>query len=114
MAHTILLVDDERDLVALWREYLAARGHDAHVAPTVRAAAAALLALRPTIVIVDFQLPDGTANDVLAALPAPKPHVIVCSGRGDDLPTQLLARVDQVLGKPFRLDQLDDAIRRAG
>jgi DNA-binding response OmpR family regulator len=115
MNATILLVDDERDLVDLWREYLAAQGHLALVAHDVRAAAATLQRVSPDVVVVDFQLPDGSAADVISALRAcgHAAPVILCSGRGDDLPMSLLGGGHLILGKPFRLDQLDEAIRQA-
>ena len=113
MVATILLVDDERDLVDLWKEYLQARGHHAVVAHNVRTAREVLADVRTDIILVDFQLPDGSAIDVLAGLGVDPAKVILCSGRGDNLPPDLLAKGHHVLGKPFRLDQLDAAIAAA-
>jgi len=108
----ILLVEDDQDLAALWREYLISKGLPTEVRHTVAEARKAISELELDLLIVDYTLPDGTAEDVLAAVRASgtAAKVILCSGHGYDLPDAVLDQV-YVLAKPFRLDALEAAIR---
>lgn len=110
---SILLIEDDRDLALLWREYLEAKGHPTRLAHSVADATEALTGNMPALLIVDYTLPDGTALDILThvdALDAVRPHVVVCSGHGHDLPGKVLASGAYILAKPFRLDQLSATV----
>ena len=111
---SILLVEDDRDLAMLWREYLEAKGHPTDVRHNVADAREAITRQMPALLIVDYTLPDGTASDVVAHLDdddRDRPRIVVCSGHGYDLPTSLLSAGAYVLAKPFRLDQLDATVK---
>jgi len=108
----VMLIDDEPELVLLWRDYLTARGHDVRVAHRVSEVAQLLEHGDTEVAVVDFQLPDGTAADVLDLLQAhaPTTRTVLCSGHGTHLPPELVQRAAATIGKPLRLDALCRAI----
>jgi len=108
----VLLIDDEHALVALWREYLQLRGHDVVSTGRISEARPHVEKGWPDVVVVDFELPDGSAADVLELVSehSPSAGTVLCSGHGAALPPALLARADLVLGKPLRLNELRDAL----
>lgn len=116
----VLVVDDH----PLWRDALA-RDLDAAGLPVVGTAGSVaetlriLPAVRPTVIVLDLRLPDGTGVDVVAALPgtlpgSPLPHVLVLSATGER--DEVLAAVREgasgYLLKSARPDELVDAVRR--
>jgi DNA-binding response OmpR family regulator len=80
---TILVVDDERDLVATCVRLLGRQGWHVVGAGTCAEALSALAAEpRPTLAIVDRQLPDGDGLDIMRAARATQTPVIVMTGFG--------------------------------
>ena len=79
MARGVLIVDDHAGFRASARALLEAAGH--HVVGEAGGAAAALEAaqrLRPALVLLDVQLPDGDGFDVASALAQlPEPPLVV-------------------------------------
>jgi len=112
---SVLLIDDEADLVLLWCEYLNAKGIPARSAHRVDEVDAALDQGPVEVVVIDYQLPDGTAADVLDRLDArgSGARAVLCSGHGGHLPHGVLDRAHSVVGKPLRLEQLVRAIEAA-
>jgi len=108
----LLLIDDEIDLLGLWRDYFAATGFDVRTASSV-SEADKQLRRQPDVVVIDYRLPDGTAADVLDLIAehAPAARAILCSGHGTNLPRDVLGRAHLVVSKPLRLDTLRTAIR---
>ena len=86
---------------------------------TVAGAADRIRALRPSLVLLDLDLPDGDGGEVLAALradPATRdlPVVIVSSDATDLARTRLAAAgASEFLTKPIDLRRLLDAVRAA-
>jgi DNA-binding NtrC family response regulator len=111
----VLLIDDEHALISLWREYLQLRGHEVRTSSTVADAREHLQVRWPDAVVVDHELPDGNALDVLvlARELSPSSGTVVCSGHGDALPAEVLQGADRVLPKPLRLTQLREALEGA-
>src|SRR5262245_46444652 len=85
-------------------------------AATVGEALEAVQRRRPSLVVLDFALPDGDAKRVLAALDGDRwPTVVVISGAatpGDAFEVASLG-VGAWLAKPFTLEALLDAVARA-
>ncbi len=84
IAATALVIDDDEPVRKSCVELLAARGHKAFAAATVREGLRLFADTRPAAVLLDLQLPDGTGIDVLRELQrmAPGTPVVVISGRG--------------------------------
>ena len=113
---TVLVIDDEPQILRALRINLSVRGYDVVTAPTGAAALRAAAERRPDVVILDLGLPDMSGIDVLAGLrgwmTAP---VIVLSARID--PSQkveaLDAGADDYVTKPFSMDEFLARLRAA-
>jgi CheY-like chemotaxis protein len=114
----VLLVDDEPCILDLVGRVLARRGHSASTAQDGEAAIAALRAgLAPDVVVTDLDMPRADGFAVLEAARAREPAipVVVASGSvGEEARARVIALgADAVLEKPFRLDDLVEAVERA-
>lgn len=79
---SILVVDDEVDLLTTYERLLGRRGYRVIPAATRQAALDTLASQRLTLVVSDLRLPDGSGLDVVRAARAatPSPPVIVVTG----------------------------------
>ncbi len=113
---TVLVVDDEPQILRALRINLSARGYDVVTASTGAAALRAAAERRPDVVILDLGLPDMSGIDVLAGLrgwmTAP---VIVLSARIDlgQKVDALDAGADDYVTKPFSMDEFLARLRAA-
>jgi CheY-like chemotaxis protein len=112
----ILLVEDDDPLREILARHLRARGHQIHEAASAEDAADALHAgLRPSLVLLDINLPGETGWSLLrgdALALAGDPPVIVASATTID-PRRLREHgVAGYLPKPFPLQTLLEAIER--
>lgn len=113
---SLLLVDDEKPLLALLKKYLERLGHTVDTAETGQAA---LEKCRQTpcpfqIVVLDLGLPDIPGQDLLPLLlaAAPELRVLVSSGSifsSETLPPVLRGRVRSLL-KPYMPKELLQAL----
>lgn len=113
-----LVVEDDPRLRTSLVEQLAAHVGTVYGAGTVAEALACLPQVDPTLILADFQLPDGTAFDLLDAMStrSPRPTLVVMSGRaapGDGF--ELAARgarayVEKPVDARALLDALEDAL----
>ncbi|MFN5009810.1 MAG: response regulator [Gammaproteobacteria bacterium] len=101
----ILIVDDDRELSGMLGEYLAREGFGVASAPDAEAAANALAAREPDLVILDVMLPGRSGLDLLRELRAARPRlpVLMLTARGDpvDRIIGLELGADDYLPKPF-------------
>lgn len=117
----VLIVDDE-PVARMLHVSMLARMKDVTAVgvDSVAAAQAFLDASTPDLIILDVQLPDGTALDVLMALAARRAavHLVIVTGHVDELPGALpRSRRMPVLRKPAsmrELQQLVEHFRQAG
>ncbi|MBO0839874.1 MAG: response regulator [Sciscionella sp.] len=113
---TVLVVDDEPQIVKAMRINLAAHGYQVLTADTGTAALRAAVAGHPDVVVLDLGLPDIDGNDVItgirgwSAMP-----IIVLSARTDssDKVAALDAGADDYVTKPFGMDELLARLRAA-
>jgi DNA-binding response OmpR family regulator len=115
MTRTILVVDDEHDLAATCQRFLSRRGWNVVIAGSREAALAALRrSPRPTLAIVDRQLPDGDGLDVLRAAVALSTPTILVTGYGSAATRQLALDEGAAgfLAKPYSMHDLLELIRR--
>jgi DNA-binding NtrC family response regulator len=111
-ASTVLVVDDEASLRLLCRVNLELDGHRVLEAASLTAARELLAAGGIDVVLLDVHV--GRANgldllDDIEALELPV-RVVMLSGTSE-ISHDVRARVDDVLGKPFDLDDLAAAVR---
>lgn len=117
---TVLVVDDEPQLLRAMRINLSVRGYEVVTAATGAGALRAATERRPDLVVLDLGLPDIDGIEVLAGLRGwTRIPVIVLSARTDsaDKVDALDAGADDYITKPFGMDEflarLRAALRRA-
>lgn len=113
---SVLLVEDDDVLAGILERHLGAHGHHVTVAPTAERAKAVLAAgLRPSIVLLDINLPGETGWSLIgcdALLAAGDPPVVVASAMAV-APDRLRASgAAGFLPKPYPLETLLDTVER--
>lgn len=113
---SILLVDDDEEVVEAVGRLLRAEGHDVHTALGCREALKVALRHGFDVLVSDLVLPDGDGSELLRALRAYRPvPAIAITGHADRVTWSRAERAGfrRVLGKPFRIGSLIEAINRA-
>lgn len=117
---TILIVEDDPDMVTALMAVLGDTGATLTTAPDGNAAIDAAQQHEPDLVVLDAMLPKRSGFLVLEKLKGPskkkgqKPYVIMITGN-EGKRHQLWAEslgVDGYLNKPFRMDRLVESINR--
>ncbi|GAA2630149.1 response regulator [Dactylosporangium fulvum] len=111
---TVLVVDDEPQIVRALRINLVARQYEVVVAADGAEALRQAADARPDLVILDLGLPDVDGVDVIRKLRAWSPvPILVLSGRADsrDKVEALDAGADDYVTKPFSIDELLARVR---
>jgi two-component system response regulator RegA len=113
----VLLVEDEAALRQTLERALAARFAEVRSAASVREAAELLASFEPDLLLLDVELGDGTALDVMRAALAREtvPLVVAMSGAATPVESFDLAQlgVRSFLPKPLDLRRLDAALDAA-
>jgi two-component system KDP operon response regulator KdpE len=112
----ILVVDDDRTLLATLKLNLAARHYDVDAVTTGAAALDSATSHPPDLAIVDLGLPDMDGLDVIAGLRRwSHLPILVLSARGEqsDKVAALDAGSDDHISKPFGMDELLARVRAA-
>ncbi|MFI5609293.1 response regulator [Amycolatopsis sp. NPDC051903] len=115
-AATVLVVDDEPQIVRALRINLNARGYKVITAHDGTAALKAVAETKPDVVVLDLGLPDLDGTEVIAGLRGwTTVPIIVLSARGDsaDKVQALDAGADDYVTKPFGMDELLARLRAA-
>ena len=113
---TLLIVDDDTLIRDTLHELLS-QTHECHTADRAEQALAYLEMERYDVVLTDINMPGLSGHDLLTHIRNTHPHtqVIVISG----IPVEDTAKVfDQLgafayFGKPFDLDEVEEAVNRA-
>ncbi|HLW17352.1 MAG TPA: response regulator [Actinomycetota bacterium] len=111
---SVLVVDDEPQIVRALRASLSAHGYEVLTAATGEDALAQAAASAPDCMILDLGLPDMDGTDVITQLRSwSEMPVIVLSAREEqvDKVAALDAGADDYLSKPFGIDELLARIR---
>ena len=113
----ILVIDDERATLAMFRLFLGAYGYEVLTAENGAAGIEVLRKERPSIVITDIKMPGMDGIEVLQQIKEidPETEVIVITGHGDmDLAIEALdLNATDFINKPIQKEALDVALRRA-
>ncbi|MEO8379119.1 MAG: sigma-54 dependent transcriptional regulator [Acidobacteriota bacterium] len=116
MNQRILIVDDQPRLRQTMREFLEAKGFDVDDVGTCAAAEEAFRASRPDLALLDYDLPDGDALELLPKLKALDADVplLILTGHGTiELAVRAIkVGAEQFLTKPIELPTLLVVIKR--
>ena len=105
----ILIIDDEKDLCLLLKSYLSKRKHEVSVAYLLKEGIAKALEIKPDVIFLDNNLPDGQGWEMADWLQTQLPRLqIILMSAFRSLPQQLENdhRV-HVLEKPVSFSTLD-------
>jgi anti-anti-sigma factor len=117
MNKRILVIDDEKPTLKIFRMLLSAYGYEVHTAENGQEGLAAFEAVRPDIVLTDIKMPIMDGIEVLKSIKRISPYaeVVVITGHGDiDLALQALQfDATDFINKPVRREVLEKALERA-
>lgn len=110
----LLLVDDDRSLARMLREFLELQGFDVDLVHSGEEALARIAAAAPELVVLDVTLPGLSGFEVLARLRADSQlPVVMLTARGEesDRIAGLMGGADDYLAKPFNPLELAARVR---
>ncbi len=110
----IVVADDDPQMLSALRIILSAHGYDVTLARNGKAALAAVVDIRPDLVVLDLGMPQLSGRDVIEAIRGWNTvPILVVSGRTDsaDKVGALDAGADDYVIKPFAADELLARIR---
>jgi DNA-binding NtrC family response regulator len=112
----ILVVDDDGEIRDVLRTFLESEGYEVEEAGSCRAAEEALRRSVPDVAVLDFELPDGNALELIPRLrlAGPSAALLILTGHGSiELAVQAIqAGAEQFLTKPVELPALLVVIQR--
>ncbi|MCB9457365.1 MAG: response regulator [Anaerolineaceae bacterium] len=107
---TVLVVDDEADILNIFRMILANRGYTVVTADCGREAQFMLEIAAPDMAILDDMLPDMTGGDICTQIKRENPGmpVVMCSAGARVRDEEYIRRIgaDRVLLKPFKSSEV--------
>ncbi len=114
MQATVLIVEDDKHIASAIRGALEDEGYHAIVAGSVAEANRHFEARTPSMVLLDWNLPDGSGEDVVRAIrprDASVPIVVMSAARDAIVASYGVDARDR-LSKPFELGRLVSLVRR--
>jgi DNA-binding response OmpR family regulator len=112
--HVILVVDDEMEIRAFFTRYLQKKGFEVQTAGNLADGRILLNEIKPTLIFLDINLPDGNGLDELEELKKGKlsDNVIMMSANDN---REVIERAEGLgafdfLSKPFNLVRLEQVI----
>jgi DNA-binding NtrC family response regulator len=114
---TILIIDDEKPTLAMFRLLLSANGYHVITAENGREGLAVFERQKPPLVVTDIKMPEMDGIEVLRRIKQldAKTEVVVITGHGDmELAIQALnLDATDFINKPIQRHALEQALRRA-
>ncbi|MFH1083800.1 MAG: response regulator, partial [Pseudomonadota bacterium] len=113
----ILIIDDEKPTLAMFRLFLGAYGYEVFTAENGEEGLEVFERERPPIVVTDIKMPGMDGFEVLRRIKEiePSTEVIIITGHGDmDLAVKALDfNATDFINKPIQRSSLDAALKRA-
>jgi DNA-binding NtrC family response regulator len=109
---TVLVVEDDKDVLDVICEAVAQAGHQAHCVSTAAEARGQIVAGGCDLVLADVRLTDGSGIDLANEAMQSGRKVLLVTGHPDVM-RQLDALGLPYVAKPFRLEALEERTRRA-
>lgn len=114
---TVLIIDDESDILELLEMSLIRMGLDVVKAETVAQAMAAIAQQQFALCLTDMRLPDGDGLEIVRFIQQTQPTlpvaVLTAHGNTDNAVTALKAGAFDYINKPVTLDQLRALVKSA-
>jgi len=105
----LLIIDDEEDLCFLLKDYFTRKNYDVYVCHTLEDGERTLLAVEPSVVFLDNNLPDGTgwtaAPQIARSFPATE--LVLLSAFHPEIPAMPAGAHFHLIEKPVSLSELD-------
>ena len=115
--HTILVVDDEANMVEMLADLLRGQGARVSFAADLQSARARIAESRPDVILLDMKLPDGNGLALLGELkespPAPSVIMISAFGTVETAVKAVRAGAFDFIVKPFNIEDILRVIRSA-
>ena len=111
---SILIVEDDPEIAVAIQGALEDEGYQAHIAGSVAEANTMFEAHAPSMILLDWNLPDGSGEDVVRAVRPRNASVpiVVMSAARDAIVASYSVDARDRLAKPFELDRLVALVRR--
>ncbi len=110
MKKSILIIDDDKEILRMLDKFLTASGYEVKLAPTLGQSSDLLSARHYDAVLIDQTLPDGKGIDIIAPLRSSSPDtaIVVITGASEiPLAVEAMRRgADNFLTKPVHLSEL--------
>jgi len=111
-----MIVDDEKDLLALAKGYLKRAGYDVAVTTSCKEGAGILASFKPDLIFLDINVGSEDGRKVCKQIKSLAEHkhvpIILISANDDSLATFREYDADSFLKKPFMPSQLLDVAAR--
>jgi DNA-binding response OmpR family regulator len=106
----IMVVDDEKDLLALAKGYLTRAGYDVAVTTTCKEGADILVTFKPDLVFLDINVGSEDGREMCKQIKSQAEHrhipIVLISANDESLNTYKEYDADSFLKKPFQPKQL--------
>jgi len=116
MALQILVVDDNADITSLLSDIISMENHAVTVAGTGQEAKTCVGDRQFDLAFCDITLPDISGWEVIQHLntTSPQTAVVIISGHGEAVTEDNgnSSRIDSVLKKPFKIDEVQSVIHK--
>ena len=105
----ILIIDDETDLCLLLKDYFVRKNYEVIVSHTLREGLTILNSLKPEILFLDNNLPDGVGWDLAPGLSVdfPDTYIILISAFHAAVPKMPVGSQFRVIEKPISMLELN-------
>ena len=108
----IMVVDDEKDLLALAKRYLKRAGYDVAVTTTCKEGADILVSFKPNLIFLDINVGSEDGREMCKQIKSLAEHkhipIVLISADDDLLKTYKEYGADSFLRKPFQPSELLD------
>jgi DNA-binding NtrC family response regulator len=113
----IVIIDDDKNTLAVLEAILRRRGFDPHVAPTAAQGRKRVADVQPDLVLLDIGLPDESGLDVLSGLKSDQPKLQVIILTGDDTLENAIDAIKRgafhFVSKPYQPEELLSLVGKA-